>query len=174
MCFSLMQTCLSTLIILYIGPPSPVKDLTITNNLDDRTVTFMWTYDNAVNTIPATSFTVTVTPVNGGNPITETVSIDNHSLTLPLSQLVSEASYHVSVVATNQLGESNVIKKTFTSPGILAKLFNPCYSYSHTTLHEFALLLSAVNVSLETYFMLLSCSMLRPVLSKNCTQYYIL
>ena len=142
----------------------------ITNNLEDHTVTFMWTYDNSVNTIPATSFNVTVTPVNRGIPITETVSIDDHSLTLPLSQLVSEESYRVSVVATNNLGESDVVENTFTSPGILAKLVNACYSYSHTTLHEFALLLSAVNVSLETNFMLLSCSMLRPILSNNCTQ----
>ena len=96
----------------------------ITNNLDDHTVTFKWTYDNAVNSIPATSFNVTVTPVNGGIPITETVSITDHSLTLPLSQLVSEESYRVSVVATNQLGESDVIDNTFTSPGILAKLVN--------------------------------------------------
>ena len=91
----------------------------ITNNLESHTVTFMWTYDNAVNTIPAISFNVTVTPINGGNPITETVSINDHSLTLPLSQLVSEARYRVSVVATNQLGGSVVIDDTFTSPGIL-------------------------------------------------------
>ena len=109
----------------------------------------MWTYDNAVNTIPATSFNVTVTPVNGGIPITETVSIDNHSLTLPLSQLVSEASYRVSVVAANNLGESDVIENTFTSPGILAKLVNACYSYNHTMLHDFTPLLSAVKESLE-------------------------
>ena len=82
----------------------------------------MWTYDNAVNSIPATSFNVTVTPINGGIPITKTVSIDDHSLTLPLSQLVSKASYRVSVVATNQLGRSVIIDSTFTSPGILANL----------------------------------------------------
>ena len=102
----------------------------ITNNLDDHTVTFMWTYDNAVNSIPATSFNVTITRVNGGIPITETVSIDDHSLTLSLSQLVSEASYRVSVVATNQLGGSVVIDNTFTSPGILAYLITQYIIYN--------------------------------------------
>ena len=116
----------------YIGPPSPVKDLKITDNLEDHTVTFMWTYDNSVNTIPATSFNVNVTPVNGGSPITETVSINDHSLTLPLSQLVSEASYRVSVVATNQLGGSVVIDDTFTSLGILAYLITVLFNASVT------------------------------------------
>ena len=126
---ALVSLDLSVNIDHYIGPPSPVKDLMITNNLENCTVTFMWTYDNAVNTIPATSFNVTVTPINGGNPITETVSINDHSLTLPLSQLVSEASYRVSVVATNQLGGSIVIDNTFTSPGILAYLITQYIIY---------------------------------------------
>ena len=88
------------------------------------TVTFTWTYDNTVNKIPATSFIVTITPVNGGITIKRTVDIHDPSLTLPLNELVSGTNYNVVVVTTNKFGQSGTISNSFTSPGILGYLNN--------------------------------------------------
>ena len=121
-----LPTCLSTLIVLGL-PVSVSGAVTVTFDESAETVTFSWTYDNTMNIIPATSFNVTITPVNGGTPITRTVDINDLSLTLSFSDLMSETGYTVSVVAVNQLGGSVAIGNTFESPGNLAYMSGMSY-----------------------------------------------
>jgi len=97
----------------YALPLSPSVSTVDLNNNGQATVSFSNSTSSAAN--PATSFTVTATPTNGGAPITATGT----GSPLTVSGLVAGTSYSISVTATNGRGStpsSNTIVVTAIGP----------------------------------------------------------
>ena len=86
-----------------------------TINNDDMTVDFTWEYDDSTNDIPSSNFSVRIKR-NEQIILSDDISINSRSYTIPLSNLESGEVYSVEVVVRNIHGDSDPVSQIFTVP----------------------------------------------------------
>ena len=84
-------------------------------NVDEGTVEFTWMYNDSVNDVPTSNFSLTIR-LGGQNVFTDTLLASRRSFSVPLSMLMDGQTYTVDVVVWNLQGNSLAISQIFNVP----------------------------------------------------------
>lgn len=86
-----------------------------TIDVEEGVIVFTWTYDDSVNDVPTSNFSVTISLV-GQIMHSFTLPSYNRSLSVALSTLMDGQTYTIDVVVRNLQGNSVAISQIFNTP----------------------------------------------------------